>query len=397
MVKYEDIKQKDAFHLTHGSHGFIKALLWLLYFIAILIAALHAFRKPEYNWDMLPYMALTIKMEHQDVDLIHKETYRIAKENMPSAAYEMLVDSSIPYRKKMYENPSEFYKQLPFYSVKPFYKGLVYLANKSGIPLPSATVFPSALSFVLIGILLLYCLQLYLQLYNAIIFSFLIMITAPMLHVAGISTPDGISALIMMSAMYFVVVKPRLWPLVALLLLSIFTRLDNVIACFAIVSLLALSRKSVLTINRKQYLIILLLLLLGYITVAMSASAYGWSLFYYTHFFRYLNLSHEYHAGFSLKEYLQVLYSHVIAGLYYSNMVVCLLLIGLISLRKQGMKINDLSFDQQFACCILGVIAVRTILYPDISDRFYAPFYLIIYILFIRRYAGLVALSANKD
>jgi hypothetical protein len=397
MVKYEDIKQKDAFHLSHGSDRFIKALLWVLYFIAVLIVAVHAFRKPEYNWDMLPYMALTLKIEHQDVDLVHKETYRIAKENMSSGAYAMLVDSSIPYRKKMYENPSEFYKQLPFYSVKPLYIGLIYLAYKSGIPLPAATVFPSALCFLLISFLLLYCLQLYLQQYYAIIFSFLIMITAPMLHMAGISTPDGVSAFIMLSAMYFVVVKPRLWPLVALLLLSIFTRLDNVITCIAIVSLLAFSRKSILPIKRRQYVIILLLLLLSYVVVAMSASAYGWSLFYYTHFFRYLNLEHEYHAGFSLKEYLQVLYSHVIAGLYYSNMVVCLILIGLISLRKPGAKISDWSFEQLFACCILGVIAVRTILYPDISDRFYIPYYLIIYILFIRRYASMFALTTAKN
>src|ERR1700722_1366719 len=168
--------------------------LWAptLYFFVLLVAAFYSFKKPEYNWDMLPYMALVLKADNADIKTVHDLIYQKAKQNLPSLTYQNLAGAN-DYRKKMSEDALAFNNQLPFYVVKPLYVWVVYMFYKSGFSLTASTILPSIFAFLLCGILLYYWLKKYIGEVYASGMSLFVMLSPPILSTARLSTPDLLS------------------------------------------------------------------------------------------------------------------------------------------------------------------------------------------------------------
>ena len=122
---------------------FFLLLAYPLLIMLLLPAVIYIYKNPAYNFDMLGYMALVIKMDQPgSIKEIHKTTYSIAHENLSAEEYKRLTEAPL-YRKKFETNASEFEKILPNYIVKPLYLWACWLFYKSGIALPTATVIPS--------------------------------------------------------------------------------------------------------------------------------------------------------------------------------------------------------------------------------------------------------------
>jgi hypothetical protein len=240
------------------------------YFLLICCIAVFAYKKPHYNWDMLAYTALVVRMDNSDIKTIHDITYNSAKENLPEREYGYLIGNES--RKKLADSPEEFYKLLPFYAIKPLYTGIVYLFYKTGFSLPMATVMPSIFSYLLMGVLLYYWLKNYLNPLMTFLISLLIMYSGFMISIARESTPDALSAFLLFAAFYFIIQKPAVVFLTLLLTLSIFARLDNVITATVIVCLLFFSKKSPITISIKQFSFILFLFILACFSIQHSYS-----------------------------------------------------------------------------------------------------------------------------
>src|SRR5438552_5538098 len=209
-------------------------LVKIFYFSCILLAAIYCFKRPLYNWDMLPYTDLILRMDHHNAQEAHYLTYDLTKKNIPSKNFQQLTDSSNVYRFKMLSDPAAFNEQLPFYVIKPLYTGLAYLFYKLGVSLPQATLVPSFISYLLIGFLLFYWLRIYLSLPITFVISLLIMLSSPLIEVAKLSSPDCLSAFLLLSSFYFIFEKPSLWSTIVFMVLSIFARLDNVVTCLLI-------------------------------------------------------------------------------------------------------------------------------------------------------------------
>ena len=209
------MKKKDA----------IPFFLTSIYIVCICLIALFAFRRPHYNWDMLAYMALVIQEDHQDINQLHEITYKTVKDNIPEIDYEHLVGSE--YRKSLAGNPKIFFNQLPFYAVKPLYVKMVSLFYKAGFPLPLSTVLPSILFYLLIGLLLFYWLLQYLKIIWTFAASLFIMLSGFMVFMARISTPDCLSAFLLLSSFYFIIEKPSLKWMFLFLVLSVFMIWDT--------------------------------------------------------------------------------------------------------------------------------------------------------------------------
>jgi hypothetical protein len=376
---------------TNSYHGYSNTgvlLICVIYFFCISLVAFYSYKKPEYNWDMLAYMALVVKMGDKNINEIHSITYESAKENIPAEAYQRLTDSSNAYRKKMKESPADFYQQLPFYIVKPLYVIFVYAFYKTGFSLPASTVLPSIVAYFLIGILLLYWLQKCLAVFYAATASLLVMLSPPVLAVARMSTPDCLSALLMFSAFYFIVEKPRFIAMFILLTASVFARVDNIIVFSAILFLLVFANKKEFRISAARYIFMLLLLIVFYFCITSTARNFGWNILYYPSFLHYLNLSRGFHTSFSVREYLKLIYSAVVTGLYHSYIAFFLLMVSLMFYKNGIIHFSRLGFEKLFSVTIVIVIAIRFVLHPDISDRFYIAYYLMIIILFVRMLTG---------
>jgi len=301
MVKPNDVKSFKSKK--------IKALLNFFYFVCILLVGFYAYKKPYYNWGALPYMAVVLSYDNDDPKFIHDTIYQIARQKIPSETYNQIADTSMNYKKRMLQNENDFYNLLPFYVVKPLYTGLIYLFYKSGISLLKATVLPSVVAYVLIGLLLLIWVKIYLQLFFAFLSCILIMLFAPMLEVVKTSSPDCLATFLLLTALYFIIERKSLLIAFFFLLLSVFARLDNIIPCVFILSLLAFTDKWKEKIPMKKYFSVLLILTDSYFVITANALKFGWSLLYYPSFAKHLNLSYEAHAAFSFKDYF-ILYPY---------------------------------------------------------------------------------------
>jgi hypothetical protein len=154
-------------HLPYAAK---KKLLFSIYILFLLLSNLLSYKKPSYDWDMLPYTAITLRLDGYDKSQIHDQVYRIAKDQLSAFDYYRL-SASNPKRKKWFDNPASFNALLPFYVVKPLYNVCCFALYKCGIPILKATMLPSVFAYFVSGILLYIWLSKFLKHYLVLIIS----------------------------------------------------------------------------------------------------------------------------------------------------------------------------------------------------------------------------------
>lgn len=370
-------------HLPKGK--MIRAALYCFFTICLLPIAIFSYKHPGYNWDMLGYIAVVVRMDGvKDISEIHRITYQSAKENIPPQDYKNLVDSPA-HRVRFANDPSYFKEILPIHVVKPLYVWSVFLFYKIGFDLPKATVMPSIIAYFLIGLLLFHWMNKYLKPAFSFLSSLLIMISVFMITSARISSPDTVSAFFLVTAFYFFLEKkdPR-WMFV-FLLLAIFTRVDNIITGFLIITSLTFALRWEKRITRTQYLLMILILACSYLVIILPVCQFGWSIFYYPEYAKHMDFYRDFDKPLSLSEYFSFMYSKAITGLVFSHFTFFVFLSALLVFHPQPVQWRRLSFDQKLVILIIGIILIHFILLPDLSDRFYIAFYLVIIMILIRK------------
>lgn len=358
-----------------------------LYFIFLLSAGVFAYKRPHYNWDMLPYMALVLRQDVSGFDKVHQLTYRIARENLPSDDYNYFVQGE--YRKNLNENPTAFYNTLPFYAVKPLYIQATYLFYKTGFSLPAATVMPSILFYILTGLLMLYWLTKYLNLFWSFAAGILIMAFGFMISLARLSSPDSMSTFFLLAAIFFIMERHSVIWMSVFLLLSLFTRLDNIIPCVVIPGFLFFTGRYQMKIKLNQFLALLAILTVSYFgIVVVTMKPFGWGLFYYPTFMRNLDQFHTSQAVFSLNEYLIVAITGAKRAIEFYNFIP-FLFIFLLIIYTPGIRFKVLDDDKSLAALLMLIILFRFILYPDLSDRFNAAYYLTFMLILVKKIVNL--------
>lgn len=363
---------------------FFLQLAYPLLLILLLPAAIYIYKNPAYNFDMLGYMALVIKMDQPgSIREIHNSTYSIARHQLPAEQYKKLTETP-SYRKKFEAEPSEFEKILPNYIVKPLYIGTCWLFYKTGVSLPMATVLPSIICYVFLGLLLFHWLSKYLGAPLALIGTSLLMYSTFVTAIARLSTPDLLSAVFLMLGFYFMLERKNVLWMFIFFLLSILARADNIITCFFIISFLNFSKKWKV-ISRKQFLIMAACFIVCYIFIILPVRQFGWSLFYYSQYVKHIDYSRDFDQPITLPSHLSLAYSKLVTA-FVSTSFTFFAFLGLLVLANKKISLKGFSFDQSFLL-LLGLIGLsKFLLLPDLSDRFYIGFYLTILVLLVRRF-----------
>ena len=373
-------------------------LLWLTYLVfstCLLPAAIYLYKNPAYNFDMLGYMALVVKMDRPNtIAKAHNLTYSSARQHIPAEEYKKLTETP-SYRKKFETDPSEFSKILPNYIVKPLYIWLCWLFYKSGTSLPMATVMPSIISYLALGIFLFHWLRKYLQTIFAFAGAALIMYSIFITAIARLSTPDFLSTLFLFVSIYFILEKRNLTLMCLLLLLAVFARVDNIITCFFILSFLAFSKKWKM-ISMQQYFFMVAVLAIAYITIVLPVRQFGWSIFFYSNYARHIDYSRDFNEQVSTLSYLSLLYSKLVTA-FVSTHFTFFLFLGLLILVTKKFSLRTLSFDQSFLLLLAATALFKFLLLPDLSDRFYLGYYLIIIMLLVRKLFPNLSIVGNED
>ena len=357
-------------------------LSYLTFLFFLLPVAFFTYKHPAYNFDMLGYMALVIGINTHDLKEVHATTYEKAKQCIPADEYRRLTESP-PFRKRMANDPLQFERILPIYSVKPLYIGMCWLFYQWGFSLVASTVIPSIISYLLMGVFLFSWLKRYLQPLTAFLSGLLIMHSMFAVAIAGHSTPDCLSALFLFVSFYFILERRNVTLMFLFFLLSIFTRADNVITCFFIISFLTFSRKWKM-IDRKQFFLMTVILGVAYVCAIFPVTRFGWSIFYYPQYAKHIDFSRDFDQAITFSSYIALMYSKLVTAMVSTQftffMFLCLLIFG-----NPFSSWKKLTFDQSLLLLLLGIIFFRFLLLPDLSDRFYLGFYLVFIILLVRK------------
>ena len=358
-------------------------LAWISFCVVIFFAAVWSVKNPAYNWDMLPYMGIVISGDTPEKGMLHDKVYATAKAELPAMYYDRLVDLSNPYRRHAAMEADFFYAQFPFYIVKPLYTNLAHVFYKAGARLTTATVWPSSMAYVLMGMLLLRWLKHYWSTLLAVVVATLIMICPPFLNLARLSTPDALSALLISLAVYCLIEKKSMLSTIILQVLAITARLDNIIpALFFLPVIWYAGNKG---LRNKSMVFLGFFMVLGcFIVVSSRTSNFGWSIYYYPGFVKQLNTSYTANVTFKWNEYIDLVKSQLSAGLRYSMVSLFLLLESFMLKDRPGGK---MPVEQVLAIVFLAIIVIRFMLQPLVADRIYAPYYLCIIPLLVRKYA----------
>ena len=364
---------------------FFLPLIYLAFFICLLPAAIYTYKNPSYNFDMLGYMALVVKMDKpHSFEEIHKITYESARLNVPSEYYTKLTDT-FSYRKKFAAEPLEFKKVLPNYIVKPLYLWSSLAFYKCGFTLPVATVLPSIVSYLLIGIFLFHWIRKYISSGFAFVAALLIMYSTFATAIAKLSTPDCLSAFFILLSAYFILEKRNLLLMSLFMLLSVYARVDNVIYCFFILSFLTFNKKWK-QISLPKYLLMLVILLIAYISIMLPVKEFGWNIFYYNEYAKHIDYTRDFDQSMSTSSYFSLIYSKLVTA-FVSTHFTLFLFLGLLVMVERNFSFKRLSFDQTFLLLLAAITSFRFLLLPDLSDRFYFGFYLIILVLLVRKFS----------
>lgn len=357
----------------------------LAYCVLLLCVSVNALKKPAYNWDMLPYMGVVLSYNgNAGIDSVHRKVYAIGKEQIPAVFYGRMIDPANTYRSAVAQDVARFRSQLPFYIVKPLYTRLAYWFYKMGANLTTATVWPSVISYCLAGLLFFHWCKKYWNTGYAFAGSSFVMLSPPLLTVAGLSTPDALSAFLLFAAVYMLTETFSVAGACIFLVLSVFARLDNILPAVAMLVAVFFGGERRYKISAAKNVFIVSVLLLVYFAVAGNARAYGWSILYYPAFVKQLNTSYTANPVFSFSGYAALVKSQLATGFYFSFISIFLFL-AIYYLWNIPVSIKKLPVEQLLILLFVLVIALRFILQPLVNDRLYIPYYLSLFVFLIKK------------
>lgn len=374
---------------------FFLLITYPLLLILLLPVAFYTYKNPDYNFDMIGYMALIIKIDQKvSVEEIHKTTYSELRRSLPADEYKRLTETP-PHRKKFESNYSEFEEILPNYIVKPLYLWACWLFYKTGVSLVTSTVLPSIISFLFLGLFLFHWFSKYLNLVIALTGATLIMYSTFVTSIARLSTPDLLSSVFLLGGFYFILEKRNLLWMFILFLLAVLSRADNVILSFFIILFLTFSKKWQL-LNLRQFFTMSACFAVTYLFIVLPVRQFGWSIFFYSEYVKHIDYSRDFDRPITLLSHFSYMYRKLVSA-FVSSHFTFFAFLGLLVLFARKFSLKNLSFDQTFLLLLGSVGLFRFLLLPDISDRFYVGFYLVIIILLIRRFSKKTVTSSTHS
>lgn len=356
-------------------------ILVTVYILSVLFCSVKSFIKPEFNFDGLAYIGIIHSISETNDKIIHKKTYDEYKRVTPKETFKLLTKGDT-YRTSLYKNPKYFVSQFPFYTIKPLYLLLVYIVNKIGINIIYSTITVSILSYIGICTILLFWLK-KVEFNIFLTISTIILVTSPPItSVARLSTPDMLSAFVLITGIYVGIIVRKRKTFVSLLLLSLFARIDNVVIVFPLLFWMRfITKKEKFKITNKEFIIANVLGLSIYIIVTKTTSNYGWGSLMYHSFIKSLNNPSTFKEVFTTNQYFFIIKNSLLNMFNSSFMTfIMLYLVGFLILSKLKTKIlNNLHF--QISTISLATMVGHFLLFPSFEDRFYTYQYIVIFII----------------
>jgi hypothetical protein len=196
----------------------------------LLVAAFVLARRPYYNWDMFPYMAIIMANPGEPFVQTHQRVFEEARSQMPKDDFEAITARQPELR----EDPAAFHDILRYHTIKPGYTAVAKLLYTLGIHPLAATWLPSVGSYFLLGILLYSWSRKHAPAPAAALFTFVIALAPPLIDLARYSSPDMLCTLISAAGLALILSDKASWG-IGLLTTAILVRPDAVLLLIPVV------------------------------------------------------------------------------------------------------------------------------------------------------------------
>lgn len=357
--------------VTPGLVQFAAPTLFALVMLAVAIGALV---KPEYNWDMAPYIAVALEEEIPDPAALHPHVWGLMEESASPGQFHKLRYGN-PYNIAQYENADFFNSQLGMYRVKWGYiEALRVLGPIIGYI--EATQVINFISVLIFGTVLILWMRRFHAIEGLLILA-PFMLATDFLTMAQLANPDLMTFSAFLVAVYLLRTGKDWWAVPAMLA-AFAIRPDGIIFIFAL--LLA----TVLLGGRKlPMLTTFALAVAGYFLITHNSGHPGW----WPHFvFSNLELQNDmrgFEPPFDIMVYIKSLVRGISVGIRYGTWVAvsALLLLSWVLLRRAGKEPKGTAAKLLLAMilCIGG----KFITFPLPDDRVYFLYILLAAVLLI--------------
>ena len=349
----------------------------VLYLGYVAANAVYATSTPAFNWDVIPYAACAISYEERDPRVVHERAYGALRRAAPPEVYEELTTSSA-YRARMADVPQLFDLQLNYYHIRPLYVSLVFVASRIGVPVVTATVLVSALAAVAISLLSLVWLARSLPIGVAALIAWLLVNATGMTDLSRLSTPDILSAALVVGGLYLLIARHATDAGIAVLIGSLLARSDNVLLVLGVLACLAVCPDDRLRPGRRRLVLYAILALVVFVAIFLIARGYGW----------WTTVSHTLLGSIddpTTYDRAPTLYLYAFVvnrgfKQFTSSHVAFMLLFAVLSFVFAG---RDQRAPLYFIAAVLVTLVVRFFLFPVLWDRLFLAYYFVIPILFV--------------
>ncbi|MGE4219777.1 MAG: hypothetical protein AB7G39_10045 [Alphaproteobacteria bacterium] len=346
--------------------------------LAIYAAAL--IQHPKYNWDVIGYTAAALSWAGLEGPALHAETFERVRAFVPARPFKELTepDWEYGYRRAVYADPEALRQQVPWYSVKPAFVALAAAVAALGPGLPAAAHLVSAAG----GIGALIVLALWARRRLSVAAATLVCLAAVLsgLHEAArLPTPDALSILCILAGCWLFAAG-RGHTALAVLTGAIAIRPDNVLFLGLFALYAAVAAPAPFRLSRVAAAAAILGGGTLYLTVKAATGYYGQTTILVHGFIGALPYPATTPVAFGLDEYREVMAYRLPQAMRSDLDEVLRAVLGLALPLLTRRLDATVRMHAGLAAVAAAYVVLHFLLLPDLSVRFFAGQYAIIWL-----------------
>ncbi len=371
-----------------------------LYFIYIVLLVVHWNERPEYNWDMISYIGAAISYEERDISKVHNQAYYSVVNYAPIPKRQRMKLFFNPHAKAMAERSDFFAAQLNGYHVKPLYVAGVYALHKLGLNFVFSTRLMAILPAIGLAALILIWLRRYYSIGYSCLLSVLSATAAGIQSVELFSTPDMLSAALLVLGLYFLLEQRRTTTGAMILVLSVFARIDNIILVNLIFCYLALFAPRSDRLTLAQFGVFGIAATTSYLAIGYFAQVDSWATMFHHAFGEFVIDPANKVYSITPAFYLETLAKQFSIALEYSLIkqpcfFASLGIVTVLLHRNRPANKSSAVLAGLTITVLIGML-IRYFSFPLLEERYYFAHYIIISLLFLRQVAETLFPSAES-
>lgn len=385
-LKPRRTKQPSAAAENPGNDRIFLFASAVIYTAAVIYSAWHGVAHPVRNWDMMGYIGCIIASDTADPTEIHDRMLAEIKPVVWPALYD-----EYSQKNPLSADAGNFYRQLPFYRIKPLYVAAVKLTNSLGAGLAASTWYVSTFSYIVMAAALawwrpeqanrgawLLCLS-----------ALTVLGYLPLGTFAGYSTPDPMSLMFFVLAFVLWTRRKSLAGYTICNLLCVLTRPDALIQVVIITAYFVLFSAKDLRMKPASAAIAAGVSLAGYLSVQLAMDGPGWVPIFYRGF---INDNFDFttqEAHLTVAQYFAAIFAGIWRELVNPRFIffVLLSLGALVEAYRRRATVR-----LEWVWLILAAWAcfsARMALFPSTDERYFYGYYLLMIIASLELFAPL--------